>query len=127
MTDAESEFRARAVQRILIFDGGYGTSIQRYGLSEGDYAGDLGLVKDQKGNNDLLCLTKPEVIRAIHTAYLDAGADMIETNTFSSTEIGIAEYGCSHLVREINLAAARLAREACAAAEAKDSVRRFVT
>jgi len=123
---AESEFRARAATSILVFDGAYGTSIQRYGLTEADYRGDLDLALDQKGNNDLLCLTRPDVISEIHTAYLDAGADMIETNTFSSTQIAMADYACEHLVRDINLAAARIAREACDAAQAKDGKRRFV-
>jgi len=123
---AEAALRARAAQRILVFDGGYGTSIQKYGLTEADYRGDLALEKDQKGNNDLLCLTRPDVVKAIHTAYLDAGADMIETNTFSGTRIAMSDYGCEHLVRELNVTAARLARECCEAAEAKDGVRRFV-
>jgi len=123
---AETLFRQRAAQKIMIFDGGYGTSIQKYRLSEADYRGDLPLEKDQKGNNDLLCLTRPDVVKAIHSAYLDAGADMIETNTFSSTRIALSDYGCEHLVRDVNIAAARLARECCDAAEAKDGVRRFV-
>jgi 5-methyltetrahydrofolate--homocysteine methyltransferase len=126
MTPAEHEFRARAAQQILIFDGGYGTSIQGYGLQEVDYRGALKLTKDQKGNNDLLCLTRPDIVQAIHTAYLQAGADMIETNTFSSTEIGLSEYGCSHLMREINLAAAKIARAACDVQQAEDGKRRFV-
>ena len=126
MNTAETEFRQRAAKQILIFDGGYGTAIQGYKLSEADYRGDLKLEKDQKGNNDLLCLTRPEVIKEIHAAYLSNGADMIETNTFSSTEIGMSEYGCSHLVRELNLAAAKLARDACDEAEANDGVKRFV-
>jgi 5-methyltetrahydrofolate--homocysteine methyltransferase len=124
--NAETEFRARAAERILVFDGAYGTAIQRYGLTEADYRGDLELKLDQKGNNDLLCLTRPDVIEEIHEAYLDAGADMIETNTFSSTRIAMADYGCEHLVREINIAAARIAREAAEAAEARDGRRRFV-
>ena len=124
--DAETLLRQRAAERILIFDGGYGTSIQKYGLTEADYRGDLNLEKDQKGNNDLLCLTRPDIVKAIHSAYLDAGADMIETNSFSSTRIAMADYGAEHLVWELNLAAARLAREACDEAEAKDGVRRFV-
>ena len=123
---AEGDFRAAAAERILVFDGGYGTSIQNYALQEADYRGDLDLPRDQKGNNDLLCLTRPDVIGAIHAAYLDAGADMIETNTFSSTRIALADYGCEHLVRDINLAAAKLARDACAAAQARDGRRRFV-
>ncbi len=124
--NAEAEFRARAAESILVFDGAYGTSIQKYGLQEADYRGDLDLPMDQKGNNDLLCLTRPDVIREIHDAYLDAGADMIETNTFSSTQIAMADYGCEHLVRDLNIAASRIAREACDAAEAKDGKRRFV-
>jgi 5-methyltetrahydrofolate--homocysteine methyltransferase len=123
---AEQLFRERAARQILVFDGGYGTSIQKYGLQEADYRGDLALEKDQKGNNDLLCLTRPDIVEAIHTAYLDNGADMIETNTFSSTGIAMADYGCEHLVRELNLAAARIAREACDKAEAKNGVKRFV-
>ncbi len=126
MQTAEERFRQRAAEKILIFDGGYGTSIQQYRLSEADYRGDLPLDKDQKGNNDLLCLTRPDVVRAIHSAYLDAGADMIETNTFSSTQIALSDYGCEHLVRELNIAAARLARACCDEAEAKTGVRRFV-
>jgi len=126
MSGAEAELRARAAEKILVFDGGYGTAIQGYRLSEADYRGDLDLVKDQKGHNDLLCLTRPDVIREIHDAYLAAGADMIETNTFSSTRIALADYGCEHLVAEINLAAAKLARDACDLASARDGVRRFV-
>ncbi|MGE4410489.1 MAG: homocysteine S-methyltransferase family protein [Sphingobium sp.] len=125
-SEAEALFRERAKQKIMVFDGGYGTSIQKYGLTEADYRGDLDLEKDQKGNNDLLCLTRPDVVKAIHTAYLDAGADMIETNTFSGTRIAMADYGCEHLVRDLNIAAAKLAREACDEAEAKDGVKRFV-
>ncbi|MDG2002623.1 MAG: homocysteine S-methyltransferase family protein [Novosphingobium sp.] len=123
---AQDEFRARAAEAILIFDGAYGTAIQRYGLKEADYRGELDLKLDQKGNNDLLCLTRPDVIGAIHTAYLDAGADMIETNTFSSTRIAMADYGCEHLVDELNIVAAKLARDACEEAQAKDGKRRFV-
>jgi len=123
---AESAFRQAARERILVFDGGYGTAIQKFGLDEADYRGDLPLEKDQKGNNDLLCLTRPDIIEGIHGAYFDAGADMVETNTFSSTRIAMADYGCEHLVREINIAAARLARSAAEKAQAKDGRRRFV-
>lgn len=123
---AEAEFRRLAAEKIMVFDGGYGTSIQGYGLTEADYRGTLDLPKDQKGNNDLLCLTRPDVIGAIHAAYVAAGADMIETNTFSSTRVALADYGCEHLVRDINLAAAKLAREATDAATAKDGRPRFV-
>ncbi len=123
---AATEFRARAAERILLFDGAYGTSIQQYRLNEQDYRGHLDLPLDQKGNNDLLCLTQPQVIREIHQAYVDAGADMIETNTFSSTTIAMADYGCEHLVRDLNIAAARIAREVTDAAQARDGKRRFV-
>jgi 5-methyltetrahydrofolate--homocysteine methyltransferase len=125
-SEAEAALRAAAAERILIFDGGYGTSIQKYGLTEADYRGDLDLAHDQKGNNDLLCLTRPDVVKAIHSAYLDNGADMIETNTFSSTRIALSDYGCEHLVRDINIAAARLARECAEDAQVKDGRRRFV-
>jgi len=123
---AEQAFRDLAARKIMVFDGGYGTSIQEYQLTEADYRGDLDLAKDQKGNNDLLCLTRPDIISAIHTACRDAGADMIETNTFSSTRVALADYGCEHLVRELNLAAVRLAREACDKAQARDGNPRFV-
>ncbi len=126
MIDARSEFTARAAKRILVFDGGYGTAIQNYKLSEEDYRGDLDLKLDQKGNNDLLSITRPDVISAIHDAYLDAGADMIETNTFSGTKISMADYGCEHLVRDLNVVSAELARASCERAEAKDGKRRFV-
>lgn len=123
---AAADFRAAAADRILVFDGGYGTAIQKFGLQEADYRGGLDLPMDQKGNNDLLCLTRPDIIKGIHTAYFDAGADMVETNTFSTTRIAMADYGCEHLVDEINLAAARLAREAADEATARDGRRRFV-
>jgi 5-methyltetrahydrofolate--homocysteine methyltransferase len=119
-------FIARAAQQIMVFDGGYGTAIQGYRLSEADYRGSLELTHDQKGNNDLLSITRPDIVGAIHTAYLDAGADMIETNTFSGTKISMADYGCEHLVRELNVQSAKLARDCCDAAEAKDGKRRFV-
>jgi len=124
--NAEQAFRDLAAKKIMVFDGGYGTSIQAYKLSEADYRGNLDLEKDQKGNNDLLCLTRPDIISAIHTAYFDAGADMVETNTFSSTQIAMADYGCEHLVREINIAAVKLAREAADKAQARDGSPRFV-
>jgi 5-methyltetrahydrofolate--homocysteine methyltransferase len=106
-------------QRILILDGAMGTMIQRYKLSEADFRGtrfaDHG--KDLKGNNDLLVLTKPEVIREIHEQYLAAGADIIETNTFGATAIAQDDYGLSKahpgLAYEMNLAGAQLARAAC--------------
>ncbi|WP_019538800.1 methionine synthase [Proteiniphilum acetatigenes] len=100
--------------RILILDGAMGTMIQRYGLAEADFRGERFKDFDRllKGNNDLLSLTRPDVIGEIHREYLAAGADIIETNTFNSTSISMQDYHMSHLAREINLAAARLAREA---------------
>ncbi len=102
-------------QRIVILDGAMGTMIQRYKLSEADYRGerfkDHG--KDLKGNNDLLQISKPEVISEIHEQYLAAGADIVETNTFSATRVAQDDYGLGGAAREINLAAARLARQAC--------------
>lgn len=117
---------AEAAKRILIVDGAFGTEIQRWKLSEADYAGSLGLSKDQKGNNDILALTKPEVPESIHRAYFEAGADIAETNTFSANRISQADYGAEHLVREINLASARLARKVADEFAAKDGRPRFV-
>lgn len=100
--------------RILILDGAMGTMIQRYGLTEADFRGERFKDFDTllKGNNDLLSLTRPDVIGEIHREYLAAGSDIIETNTFNSTSISMQDYHMSHLAREINLAAVRLAREA---------------
>lgn len=126
MTSISDEIRAIAAKRILVFDGGYGTAIQAYSLGESDYRGTLELTDDQKGNNDLLSLTRPDIIEEIHTAYLDAGADIIETNTFSSTRISQADYGCEHLVRDLNIKSAEIARTACEKAEAKTGVKRYV-
>ena len=101
-------------KNILIIDGAMGTMIQSYKLEEDDYRGDrfADWDTDLKGNNDLLSLTQPEIIKAIHLAYLDAGADFVETNTFNSTCIAMADYGMEHLSREINVESAKLAREA---------------
>lgn len=126
MTSARENLEKLAAERILVFDGGYGTAIQDYRLGERDYRGSLDLTDDQKGNNDLLSLTRPDIIEAIHTSYLEAGADIIETNTFSSTVISQADYGCEHLVRDLNVKSAEIARAACDKAEAKDGRPRFV-
>ncbi len=101
-------------RRILILDGAMGTMIQNYQLSDADYRGErfADWPHDVKGNNDLLSLTKPELIREIHEKYLAAGADLIETNTFNAQRISLADYRMGELTREINLASARLAREA---------------
>lgn len=97
-------------QRIMILDGAMGSSIQTYGLTENDFCGTYNLQGQQQGNNELLNLTRPDVITDIHRKYLEAGADIISTNTFNAQRISLADYGCEHLVREINLAAVRLAR-----------------
>ncbi|NGZ06353.1 MAG: methionine synthase [Magnetococcales bacterium] len=101
-------------ERILVLDGAMGTMIQGYGLHEADFRGQRFAhhPKELKGNNDLLCLTRPDVIHAIHTAYLEAGADLIETNSFNANAISLGDYGMEDLTYEINLAAARLARRA---------------
>lgn len=144
---AES-LQQRLRDRILIIDGAMGTMIQRHQLVEADYRGErfaqgydrlwspasdhahgdgCGCGHDQRGNNDLLSLTRPDIITGIHRQYLDAGADLIETNTFNSTTISLADYGLQHLARELNEAGARLARAACDEAEARDpSHPRFV-
>ena len=101
--------------RIAILDGAMGTMIQRFKLSEADYRGERfkDFPKDVKGNNELLSLTRPDVIRDIHEGYLAAGADLIETNTFGATTIAQADYDMQHLAREMNLQSAKLARAAC--------------
>ena len=134
--------------RILVIDGAMGTMIQRHGLQEADYRGErfaggydvlfaaeghahgagCGCEShDQRGNNDLLTLTRPDIIRDIHRQYLEAGADLVETNTFNSTSISLADYRLQHLVRELNREGARLARIECDAIEARDPAKpRFV-
>ena len=117
---------AQAAKRILITDGAFGTEIQNWKLSEADYAGNLGLSKDQKGNNDILALSKPEVPETIHRAYFEAGADIAETNTFSANVISQADYGAEALVKDINIQSARLARRIADEYQAKDGRPRFV-
>ena len=116
-------------ERILVLDGAMGTMIQRLGLTEEDFH-PKGMENHPillKGNNELLSLSRPEAIKKIHEQYLEAGADIVETNTFSATSIAQAEHECSHLVRELNLASARLAKEACEEYTKKDpSKPRFV-
>jgi 5-methyltetrahydrofolate--homocysteine methyltransferase len=119
-------FLTEAAKRILITDGAFGTEIQNWKLSEADYVGALGLGHDQKGNNDILALTKPEVPASIHRAYFEAGADIAETNTFSANRISQADYGAEHLVREINIESARLARGIADEFAARDGRPRFV-
>src|ERR1700755_3440263 len=104
-----------AKKRLLLLDGSWGVMIQGYKLGEEDFRGARfgNHPSDLRGNNDLLTLTKPEIIRDIGRAYLDAGADFIETNTFNSISMSQADYGLEHLVPELNEAGARLARELC--------------
>ncbi len=101
-------------ERILIIDGAMGTMIQRHKLSEADYRGERfkDWASDLKGNNDLLCLTQPQIIKEIHKEYLNAGADIIETNTFNAQAISLADYHMQDLAYEINLAAAKIVRQA---------------
>jgi len=116
-------------ERILVLDGAMGTMIQSERLSESQYRGERfrDWPREVKGNNDLLCLTRPELISRIHEQYLEAGADIIETNTFNATSASLADYGMETLVYELNLAAAKLATEAAASFEARDPAKpRFV-
>ena len=121
---------AALARRILIIDGAMGTMLQRHQLTEADYRGQRfaagfdaqqppadGTGVDLKGNNDLLLLTRPELVAAVHRAYLDAGADLIETNTFNATAASQSDYRLAHLVYELNHAGARLARQCCDAAQ----------
>ena len=100
-------------ERILILDGAMGTMIQKYNLSEQDFRGErfAQVAGQMKGNNDLLCLTRPDVIKDIHRKYLEAGADIIETNTFNAQRVSMADYHMQDMCREINLSAAGIARE----------------
>ncbi|BDI61928.1 homocysteine S-methyltransferase family protein [Qipengyuania nanhaisediminis] len=117
---------AAAQEAILVKDGPYGTAIQDAKLDAADYAGDTGLERDQKGNNDLINLTRPDLIRSICDDYIAAGATVLATNTFNANRISQADYGAEGLVREINVAAARVIREACDEASAADGRKRFV-
>ncbi len=114
MPDRTAELQALAEQRILILDGAMGTMIQRYDLTEADYRGTrfADWPSDLKGNNDLLSLSQPQIIREIHAQYLAAGADLLETNTFNANSVSMADYGMEELVHELNLEGARLARAA---------------
>ena len=123
---ARERLNAAAAERVLIKDGPYGTAIQRARLAAEDYAGDTGLSHDQKGNNDLVNLTQPQVIADICQRYIDAGAHVLATNTFNANRISQADYGAEALVHEINVAAAKVIRETVDAASAKDGVPRFV-
>lgn len=116
-------------ERVLVLDGAMGTMIQRYGLTEADFRGEhfKDIPGQMKGNNDLLCLTRPDVIEEIHRKYLEAGADIIETNTFNATAVSMADYHVQEFCREINLAAAKLARKLADEYTLKDPAKpRFV-
>ncbi len=121
-----AELEALVNERIAVLDGAMGSMIQTYGLEEPDFRGERLKAhdKDLKGNNDLLCLTRPDVIEALHARYFAAGSDMVETNTFSSTSIAQADYGLEALVPELNAAAVTCARNAARAAEAATPGRR---
>src|ERR1051326_8184526 len=123
--DRTAELRRLLDQRILVLDGAMGTMIQRYRLDEAAYRGEqfANHHRELKGANDLLCLTRPAVIEEIHRLYLDAGADIIETNTFNAQAISLADYDLQPFVYDINLAAARLARQAADAASTSDPPR----
>ena len=129
MTREERAEQLREIgsQRILIKDGPYGSMIQSYKLDEEGFRGGRTFNHDQKGNNDLLNLTRPDVVGEICNAYLDAGADIVATNTFNSNSISLSDYGITGMAREINVAAAKLTRACADAATARDpSKPRFV-
>ncbi len=113
-SNVRQQIESQLRQRILLIDGGMGTMIQGYKLEEEDYRGErfADWPSDLKGNNDLLVLTQPALIKEIHSAYLEAGADILETNTFNATTIAMADYDMESLSEEINYQAAKLAREA---------------
>src|SRR5450631_2259321 len=100
-------------QRILVLDGAMGTMVQRYSLTEAEFRGERfkDFHRDLRGNNDLLTLTRPDVIKEIHAQYLEAGADILETNTFNSNAISMADYGLGSRVADLNFAGAQIARE----------------
>ena len=108
---ASQTLRAEAAKRILIKDGAYGTQVQARRLASADYCGGLDLMKDQRGNNDLLNMTRPDIVRAICESFADAGAEILATNTFNANAISQADYGAEALVGDINRAAARITRE----------------
>jgi 5-methyltetrahydrofolate--homocysteine methyltransferase len=126
--DVAAALAKAAAERILVLDGAMGTMIQRYKFDEAAFRGERfkHWNHDLKGNNDLLILTKPDVVEAIHLEYFEAGSDMVETNTFSSTSIAQADYGMEELAYELNYEGARLAKAAAATAQARDGKRRFV-
>ena len=114
--DVRKKLAELLARRILVLDGAMGTMIQRHNLTEAEFRGKrfTNHSRDLKGDNDLLVLTRPDVITDIHRQYLDAGSDIIETNTFNSTAVAQADYGLESIVYELNLEGARLAKQACA-------------
>ncbi|WP_293796022.1 methionine synthase [uncultured Bosea sp.] len=126
--EIERSLRQAARERILVLDGAMGTQIQNLKLSEADFRGERfkGFNHDLKGNNDIIALTQAEALRDIHLAYFRAGADIVETNTFSGTSIAQADYGMEAYVYELNVACSRIAREAALIAQKEDGRRRFV-
>src|SRR5262245_28135545 len=128
-TDVAEQIRKLCRERILVLDGAMGTAIQAYNLQEADFRGKRfeGHGKELKGNNDLIALTRPDVLEAIHQAYLDAGADIIETNTFSSQAISQADYSLESITYELNLECARIAKLAAVRTSERDPKKpRFV-
>ncbi|MFW6348500.1 MAG: homocysteine S-methyltransferase family protein, partial [Cyclonatronaceae bacterium] len=108
------DIREQLQKRVLVLDGAMGTMIQQYNLEEEDFRGERfkDVSENLKGNNDLLSITRPDIIYDIHTAFLEAGADIIETNTFSSNPISMEDYNQQHLVHEMNVESAKIARKA---------------
>src|SRR6266498_1637142 len=127
-SSAEHTLRRVAAERILVLDGAMGTMIQALGLDEEGYRGARfdAWNREVRGNNDLLILSQPTKIREIHLAYYRAGADIVSTNTFSSTRIAQADYGMSGIAHELNLEGAKLARAAADIAQSEDGRPRFV-
>src|ERR1700728_5090904 len=119
---SEAALRRLAAERVLILDGAMGTMIQALSLDEQGYRGARfdAWNREVRGNNDVLNLSRPDAVRAIHLAYYRAGADIVSTNTFSSTRIAQADYGMAEIAYELNLDGARLAKEAAKQAEAED-------
>jgi 5-methyltetrahydrofolate--homocysteine methyltransferase len=123
---ASQTLRAEAAKRILVKDGAYGTSIQDRKLRTADYCGALDLLNDQRGNNDLLNITKPDIVRSICQSFADAGAEILATNTFNANAISQADYGAEALVAKINLASAEIVRGVADAHSARDGKPRWV-
>ena len=128
LTEAETKLRELARKKILVLDGAMGTMIQDLQLDEAAFRSERfkDFHRDVKGNNDLLILTQPRAIEDIHAEYLRAGADIVATNTFSSTSIAQADYEMGHLAYELNLNGAKLAKAAAARVQAEDGKPRFV-